>query len=366
MSLAANGARPPGAQAGLSLVELIVAMALGLLLTLGAVQAFLGSNQTYRLSDGLAKLQENMRFALDNFQYEGRLAGHQGCLVGEPVNDLDKTHAAYEPIAYDGQAVIGWDSAGTGLGDVSDAETLTVPGGTWKNSVYGGGLPDDLADRVIRGNDVLVVNRAELIDTTVDGAGAGTANLPTVEPSGIAQDSVVLVIMGDCSAGEIFQKTNAGNGATITKAGNTRPGNASPQIIGSYDSNATVYLYTSTAYYIGVGADNEPALFRDRLDAGDPFGAVELASGVENMQVLYGIAGEGGKRALGYVPASAVIDWADVVSIRIALLMRSADRITDVSEARIFNLTGTRIKTAADRRARLVGFVTVGIRNRLD
>ena len=51
-------------QHGVGLVEILVAMAIGLLLTAGVIQIFTGSRQTYRVQENLSHLQENGRFAL--------------------------------------------------------------------------------------------------------------------------------------------------------------------------------------------------------------------------------------------------------------------------------------------------------------
>ncbi len=62
-------------QAGFSLVELMVAMTIGLALTLVIAQLFLGSRQTYATQDDLARIQEGARFAVDLMAKELRMAG---------------------------------------------------------------------------------------------------------------------------------------------------------------------------------------------------------------------------------------------------------------------------------------------------
>ena len=52
-------------QRGLTLVELMVAMLLGVFLIGGVMQIFISSKQTYRMQENLSRLQENGRFALD-------------------------------------------------------------------------------------------------------------------------------------------------------------------------------------------------------------------------------------------------------------------------------------------------------------
>lgn len=63
-------------QAGLSLVELMVGLALGLILMVGVLQVFLTSRQTYANSEAMARLQDNGRFALDMIAGTARLAGY--------------------------------------------------------------------------------------------------------------------------------------------------------------------------------------------------------------------------------------------------------------------------------------------------
>ena len=63
-------------QRGLSLVELLIAMALGLLLTVGALQMMLSSQGLYRTTDSLSRIQESGRFALDFLAKDIRMAGY--------------------------------------------------------------------------------------------------------------------------------------------------------------------------------------------------------------------------------------------------------------------------------------------------
>lgn len=63
-------------QYGLSLVELLIAMALGLLLTVGALQMMLSSQGLYRTTDSLSRIQESGRFALDFLAKDIRMGGY--------------------------------------------------------------------------------------------------------------------------------------------------------------------------------------------------------------------------------------------------------------------------------------------------
>ena len=50
---------------GLSLIELMIAILIGLFLLIGVIQVFAAARTAYQLSSGLARAQENGRFAVD-------------------------------------------------------------------------------------------------------------------------------------------------------------------------------------------------------------------------------------------------------------------------------------------------------------
>lgn len=64
---------------GFSLLELMVALALGLLLSVGILSLFQGTSHTNKVQNGLARLQENGRFAVTRMQNDLRMAGGQYC-----------------------------------------------------------------------------------------------------------------------------------------------------------------------------------------------------------------------------------------------------------------------------------------------
>lgn len=81
-------------QQGLSLVELMVALALGMLLMTGIIQVFLSSKQTYAANEASARMQENGRFALDFISRSARLGGYL-----QPVYKNDALPKNQQPVA---------------------------------------------------------------------------------------------------------------------------------------------------------------------------------------------------------------------------------------------------------------------------
>lgn len=63
-------------QSGLSMIELMVALLLGMILMTGIIQVFLASKQTYNTNEAMARMQENGRFALEFISRSARLAGY--------------------------------------------------------------------------------------------------------------------------------------------------------------------------------------------------------------------------------------------------------------------------------------------------
>lgn len=66
-------------RAGFTLVELMIAMAIGLIATIGIASLFSSTSRSNRLQEGLARLQESGRFAAQRIEADLRMAGAQYC-----------------------------------------------------------------------------------------------------------------------------------------------------------------------------------------------------------------------------------------------------------------------------------------------
>ena len=70
---------PRQLQAGFTLLEVMIALMLGLLLSIGIVGLFSGTSHTNRVQDGLARLQENGRYAVGRIESDLRMNRAQFC-----------------------------------------------------------------------------------------------------------------------------------------------------------------------------------------------------------------------------------------------------------------------------------------------
>src|SRR5690606_29311125 len=69
---------PMRSAAGMTLVELMVALAVGSFLLIGAITVFVQSRATFRVADSVSRLQENGRFVLDALEPDVRMASYFG------------------------------------------------------------------------------------------------------------------------------------------------------------------------------------------------------------------------------------------------------------------------------------------------
>ena len=72
-------------QAGLSMIELMVAMTIGAVLIFGATQVYLNSTKSYGVNESVARLQETARYAMSIIEPDVRMSNYWGLLKGAGV-----------------------------------------------------------------------------------------------------------------------------------------------------------------------------------------------------------------------------------------------------------------------------------------
>ncbi|MEQ8250136.1 MAG: PilW family protein [Gammaproteobacteria bacterium] len=363
------------AQHGLSLVELMVAMTLGLIIMGSALQAFTANKQSFRFSQALSRMQEDGRFAMQAIARDIRMAGYVGCSSRRqvavnnvangtpPAVDLANALFGYD----DGD---GWWTAGSPPQDHLGAD-LTIC-----NTAGGGNATCQTSDivQVVRASETATLVAADM--ATAGGAIAvRQADFPGFQPAlavnGSTPGTEDLVLVTDCRRADLFRVTAL---ADATGLKQITPNAALQQ---TYQAGAIISPLVGATYFIaddnadedGDGtADPVPALYRIGVsDGGVAPAALPVAKGVEMMRINYGVDTGGDEYADAYVDAAGVTDWSRVVSVRISLLIKSSeDRVTDAPVPVTF-VDGTVVNSGAnaDRRLRLVFSTTVGLRNRV-
>lgn len=376
---------------GMSLIELMVALVLGLLITAGVIQLFVGSKMSYQSSEAMARVQESGRFAMELLKPTLRQSGSHGfCAANLEINNhLNTGCEAYQDAIFDPNRVItGYEFNGTGVGDdysiPADLDPEGVAAGNWSSLQPDGttlSLPSALQDRVVPGSDVLIVRRLDILaDVTAENTNNNSIVLN--QDHGAPNDSIILVT--NCvSAADLFQNTNAAQGNNFNLGGgsctNPGPGNQTPGGGGlnwstSYDDTMQAFRTRIFAYYAGFNAERgEPGLYRLELSTGTQDSALqpeELVEGVETLQVEYGysapaFAGGDGQSISEWIPAGEVDDWDLVVAVRLGVLARSTENVDGSELASTHALNAVNVTHTADQRLRQPFTATVAMRNRL-
>lgn len=283
-------------QRGLTLVELMVAITIGLILTAGIIQIFVNSKQTYRVEESLSRLQENGRMALDFMANDIRMASFWGYkhTPSDVQNDLDPAGSGYVDFTSVG-------ITGTEGGGAPDSITLSgadsSPGLTAQPN-GGGGVYSTLASTALQ------------------------VNLPNDLKSGD------LVLVSDSIGGDIFQITGAdpsAGGVVDHAIGAGSPGNTS-QLSKAYQGDASIFYMHQVVYTIKNGADGQPALWRSDNGVDQ-----EIVDDVSDLQILYGEDMDGDRSVDTYVTADNVTDFDNVYSVRVQLTVQTADANTSVN-----------------------------------
>lgn len=349
----------PHRQSGLSLVELMVAMALSLLLMLGVIQIFLSSKQTYSTNSALSRVQESGRFAMNFLTQDIRNTGYKGQCLGEPISHLQD------------------DEKEDGLW------TLEDPLEGWNN------VDNDplghLTEISLEGSDVIRINFAagsggvkgvNSNDTTTDAIHLGVDDEGNPYISGVDQHAIILI--SNAMRCDLFRNIAAKNDTSVEKA---TGGSAWSD---SYTSEMEVLALQNATYYIRANNNRPNSLARQRLSSNSTsptWVLEELVEGIQDMQISYGIA-DINRQVIHYDTADAVEssnNWESVAAVRIDLLAVSADTglsperqiydrekklicFKDDSDADCDEANSIDIP---DRRLAQVFSTTIGIRNRL-
>lgn len=376
----------PGA-AGFSLVEIMVALAAGLLLSAGIMQVYLGVKQTYNAQEQLARLQENGRYALDIMSNDIRMAGSIGCRSRpkELNNTLNNPTDLYFDFFH---RLVGYEATGTGPGNTYQiAKTYPSP-----SSAAGGWLPQipdaapQVKGNVIAGTDIIAARGriGQSVELQALTATQLTVAFDPIRDHGFgiqdsANDVGKLAMATDCQqTAWIFQVTGINGAAgslTLSHAAGSNPGNAKTTWTGTTHTSSLDHPYpfgappaevsevATIVYFVGQRTPSAtdptpgPSLYR-RVGTDN---AQELVEGVESLQVLYGW--KSGTDTLQYVTADAVGDWNEVASVRIGLLLRTVDEVGTAKDATVYTVNDTRIDPVDDRRLRRVLATTVDIRS---
>lgn len=328
--------------AGLTLIELMISMVLGMVLVGGVLVVFLGSQTSYKTTDNLSKMQDSARISFSLLSHTIREAAGTGCGNGSRMDNIIAKRNESVLIAAQAATPAWWSVIGNGVQGFDAGVATTAVGigtGTGQRTsttdaiqltgAFGTGFSVDAHDNT--GNTFT-------LNTTTSGLSAGD-----------------ILIACDYKQSTVFTASSV-SGKTITYAGGAGTTSNCGTFLGydgdnvcstsayKYDALVTrVSRFSATTWYIGNGTNGRPSLYRLFMN-GNP---EEIAPGVNDMQIKYLQNGNA-----NYLDASAVTDWTAVIAVRLTLTFESIDK----------NVTTA---TTGERRITTMATNTIMLRNRI-
>jgi type IV pilus assembly protein PilW len=311
-------------QRGLSLIELMVALVIGLIITAGVMQVFVTSKSTNTMTAGQVEMLENARYAMHLLGRDLRMAGSWGRQANARLVDGRKGDAA-QLGNISGDCEAGW---------YIDLERRLFASND-SNPYASGCLGSTASYRA--GSDVLVLRYASPVEVPDAQLVAGTTYLRSSPVRGVLFDG----------------------GDTI------------PSVAGGSNHPLQSALYYIADFSEQAG-DGLPSLRRVLLTSGPQLEDELVAAGVEDLQLQIGIDAcqPDCDQVVDYYlePDNALIDWNDpdlierMLAVRLWTLVRSGDNRD--GDPRTFTLGSKTVTTPDDGYRRMLLSSVYYLRNR--
>ncbi len=304
---------PSGRQRGLSLIELMISMAIGLFLLAGLVGIFVNSSQTNAELFKAAQQIENGRFAMQVIGDDLALAGFQGYYVAPAAA------AAPDPCVTDAPSLL------TGM-------NMPVQGYNAHSSLPASCSAPLPAANYKTGTDILVVRRADSQETTGSNFQIGRVY---IQHNG-NPDTAPVVAAATAASGTV----GSGNTFALMKKATVPP---VPVTAPVRKVHVHIYFVSPCSQPLvctgGAGDDGIPTLKRLELVAG-AWQTVPIAEGIENLQYDYGLdADSDGSPETPFIenPATPAA-WSNVVAVHVNLLARNVESSPGYTDVKTYNL----------------------------
>ncbi len=294
---------------GFTLIELLVAMAIGLTTVIAALQMLAVGRDAYRVNERIARLQEQARTAFATIEPDVEMAGFYGFTQSAQTIRL----------------IRGGDSRSVVASATSLRQFPLLPGGVLPTAV--GGLPGgahscgvnfavDISMPVQGSNNAFALGRSPGTCNAYQRRAQAGADTLTLRRVGTQRS------FAEANRLQIYAARETSRSVQFMFADGNAPG--------PIDDDHEVHDLVVRTYYVArdsVGQRDFPALrvkSLTRSGSGLIFDEDEVMSGVEDLQVQFGISPDGSGRVSHYVePDSSEVPGAQVVSVRVWLRVRS-------------------------------------------
>lgn len=297
--------------AGFTLIELMIGLLLGLLVTSAAVGIFISNSNTYRATESLGRIQENARVAFELMTRDIREGGGNICSRNLPMANV-------------------LQNAGTTWWASAPAIRGYSGGQAFPDLVFGTG-----AGQRVPGTDGI-----EIISTSASGLTVTSHNATSAQfQVNLGSHDLVagdILLACDLRQMSIFQMTgpsSTNNTVVHNTGGGFVPGNCSKGMgfadpidcstngtAYSYGPNSQVARIRAVRWYVGNNGRGGRSLYQAALRnvAGTPSVRIEeVAEGITDLRFEF-LPMDGA----AYLAPTAITDWSQVISVRVAVTLR--------------------------------------------
>jgi len=316
-----------GSQRGVTLVELMIAMVLGLLLSIAVVTVFTNNSHSFSQDENVHRMYDDARHALREIAFEISMAGHYADLLvpGAVTADASLT-------------------LGTDCGPIGAPNWMyqTVQAGTGES------------------HSMLAVDNAT--------AATASANFSCLSASEFQDGTDIVAVKRVAGAraavpanGRVYLRTNGTVGLLFKEPMTAAPAVMVPLPRADWEYRPSIFYIRNFAYDPGDGI---PTLCKKVLRGVSPSMTTEcIAAGIEDLQIEYGIDTSEDGNANAYLPNPTLAEMQTVVSARISLLARTTEIDVRYDNDKTYTVSNANAYTPADSFHRRVVSTTVGVQN---
>ena len=331
-------------QFGLSLVELMISITLGLVLMAGVLQMFVSSKTVFSTQQSLSRIQETGRLAIEFIGKDIRMAGFYGCFRPNPAvngkalqNSTLSINSLHSNFA---QGIRGYQKL----------ESLTAAERTY----IGPNIKADTNILVLRSASPTprIINAA---NTPLDLSVYSTQSLQDGCVDGLCINGAA--VASDCFRARLFKVSALTPVANTLTVSHTDTWAVATDPAVSFTSGEVLPMNT-TVYFISTGISGAPSLWQKVNGSA----ALEILEGVESIRYRYATEQNTTYRLAETITTDA--EWATVTSVRIEVLVRSMENNV-IPEIQPYTFDGIQVTPPAnDRYMRQVFTATIALRSR--
>ena len=334
-------------QKGLSLVELMISLTVGSVITAGVVQLFSANSDTYGVMMGQSRMQESARFSLDFIGRDIYKAGYFGCFSSN--EQLHWTAADGDDIPYEFDLRSGLEGYNASVADrswIPGLDDLPTTVGATNTNVFEDGTGIN-TDNIVSGTDVITIRSLSQQDVETrleEELVNATDDIEVVKPDdgielGINEGDLAMI--HDCEKATIFQVTDIqveDLGGTVEidikhevddEGVSWDNSFARLALKNSFGTDAYVSAIETNTYFIapGQGENNSGDAPLSLWRKSGTTSPVELVEGIENLQILYGVSDDDDLIPNQYVSSINDVSLKNVVTIRVTVIANSIDDV---------------------------------------